>query len=116
MNFTYLDSIVLIIYLTGITWFGIKIAGKQGSSRDYFLGGRNVPWWAVCFAIVATETSTLTFISIPGLAYLTNMNFLQLALGYFLGRVVVAWIILPAYFRGSWERHIPFWPNVLGSP
>ena len=116
MNFTYLDSIVLIIYLTGITWFGIKIAGKQGSSRDYFLGGGNVPWWAVCFAIVATETSTLTFISIPGLAYLTNMNFLQLALGYFLGRVVVAWIILPAYFKGELGTAYTFLAKRFGIP
>jgi solute:Na+ symporter, SSS family len=116
MHFTWLDTFILIAYLVGITWFGIKIAGKQGSTKDYFLGGRKIPWWAVCFAIVATETSTLTFISIPGLAYLTNMNFLQLTLGYFLGRAVVAWIILPSYFRGELGTAYTFLANRFGTP
>lgn len=116
MHFTYLDTFILIVYLAGITLFGIKIAGKQSSSRDYFLGGRKIPWWAVCFAIVATETSTLTFISIPGLAYMTNLNFLQLTLGYFLGRVVVAWIILPAYFRGELGTAYSYLASRFGIP
>ncbi len=84
MNFTILDFLIIIVYLGGITLFGIKIAGKQVSTKDYFLGGGKIPWWVVCLSIVATETSTLTFISIPGLAYLTNLNFLQITLGYFL--------------------------------
>lgn len=116
MNFTYLDTIILIAYLAGITWFGIKIAGKQSSTKDYFLGGRKIPWWAVCFAIVATETSTLTFISIPGLAYLTNLNFLQITLGYFIGRGIVAWIILPAYFKGEMGTAYTFLSNRFGIP
>jgi solute:Na+ symporter, SSS family len=116
MNFTYLDTFILILYLAGITWFGIRIAGKQSSSSDYFLGGRKLPWWAVCFAIVATETSTLTFISIPGVAYLTNLNFLQLTFGYFIGRLVVAWIILPAYFRGTLGTAYTFLANRFGVP
>lgn len=116
MNFTYLDTIIIIVYLTGITWFGIKIAGKQSSSKDYFLGGRDIPWWAACFAIVATETSTLTFISIPGLAYITNLNFLQITIGYFAGRVVVAWIILPAYFRGELGTAYTYLANRFGTP
>ncbi len=116
MHFTYLDTVILIAYLAGITWFGIKIAGKQESSKDYFLGGRKIPWWAICFAIVATETSTLTFISIPGLAYLTNMNFLQLALGYFLGRIIVAWVILPAYFKGELGTAYTFLAKRFGIP
>ncbi len=116
MHFTWFDTIILIVYLTGITWFGIKIAGKQVSSKDYFLGGRKIPWWAVCFAIVATETSTLTFISIPGLAYLTNMNFLQLTLGYFIGRAIVAWVILPSYFKGELGTAYTFLANRFGNP
>lgn len=116
MHFTWLDTVILIGYLTGITWFGIKIAGKQESSRDYFLGGRKLPWWAVCFAIVATETSTLTFISIPGLAYITNLNFLQLTLGYFIGRAIVAWIILPSYFKGELGTAYTFLANRFGTP
>ena len=116
MNFTYLDAIIVILYLSGITWFGIRLAGKQTTTKDYFLGGRKIPWWVVCFSIVATETSTLTFISIPGLAYLTNLNFLQITLGYFLGRVIVAWIILPAYFKGELGTAYTFLANRFGIP
>jgi solute:Na+ symporter, SSS family len=101
MGFTYLDLLILIVYIVGITTFGIKIAGRQSTATDYFLGGRKMPWWAVCFAIVAAETSTLTVISVPGLAYLTNLNFLQIALGYIIGRIVISFIILPSYFRGE---------------
>src|SRR5690554_3927703 len=116
MNFTILDFLIIIVYLGGITLFGIKIAGKQVSTKDYFLGGGKIPWWVVCLSIVATETSTLTFISIPGLAYLTNLNFLQITLGYFLGRVIVAWIILPAYFRGELGTAYTFLANRFGTP
>ena len=116
MNFTILDFLIIIVYLGGITLFGIKIAGKQVSTKDYFLGGGKIPWWVVCLSIVATETSTLTFISIPGLAYLTNLNFLQITLGYFLGRVIVAWIILPAYFKGELGTAYTFLANRFGTP
>jgi solute:Na+ symporter, SSS family len=116
MHFTFLDTAILVAYLAGITWFGIKIAGKQSTTKDYFLGGRKIPWWAVCFAIVATETSTLTFISIPGLAYMTNLNFLQLTFGYFLGRLVVAYIILPAYFRGELGTAYSYLSSRFGTP
>lgn len=116
MGFTYLDLAIVVVYMAGISWFGIKIAGKQTSTKDYFLGGRRMPWWAVSFAIVAAETSTLTFISIPGLAYMTNLNFLQLTFGYFLGRVIVAWIILPAYFTGELGTAYTFLANRFGTP
>ena len=101
MSFTMLDYVVLAAYLIGIASFGIWRGGKQGSARDYFLGKDHIPWWVVCFSIVAAETSTLTFISIPGLAYLTNLNFLQVTIGYLLGRIVVSLIFLPAYFKGE---------------
>jgi len=116
MNFTILDTIIVIAYLTGITWFGIRIAGKQTSTKDYFLGGRKIPWVVVCFSIVATETSALTFISIPGLAYMTNLNFLQITLGYFLGRVIIAWILLPSYFKGELGTAYTFLANRFGTP
>ena len=116
MNFTYLDTIIIIVYIAGVTFFGIKIAGKQSSSNDYFLGGKKIPWLAVCFAIVAAETSTLTFISIPGLAYMTNLNFLQLTFGYFIGRVIVAWVILPAYFKGELGTAYTFLSGRFGIP
>ncbi|MEX1275450.1 MAG: sodium:solute symporter [Bacteroidota bacterium] len=101
MSFTTLDYVVLAVYLIAIASFGIWRGGKQGSARDYFLGKDNIPWWVVCFSIVAAETSTLTFISIPGLAYLTNLNFLQVTFGYLLGRIVVSFIFLPAYYKGE---------------
>ncbi|MEE9187198.1 MAG: sodium:solute symporter, partial [Bacteroidota bacterium] len=95
MGFSTLDAVIVVVYLTGMAIFGVVSGGKQTSTRDYFLGSKTVPWWAVCFAIVATETSTLTFISIPGLAYLTNLNFLQLTFGYLLGRIFVSFVLLP---------------------
>ncbi len=101
MGFGTADWIIVVAYLAGVTLVGILTRGSQKSSSDYFLGGKNIPWWAACFAIVATETSTLTFISIPGLAYLTNLNFLQVTLGYLLGRITVSFLFLPAYFRGE---------------
>jgi SSS family transporter len=101
MGFTLLDSLIVVAYLVGVTAVGIIAAGRQTSARDYFLGKKSIPWWAVCFAIVATETSTLTFISIPGLAYATNLNFLQLTFGYLVGRIAVSYLLLPAYATGE---------------
>ncbi len=101
MGFSPLDAFIVLAYLLCIAIFGILSGGKQASTYDYFLGGRNIPWWAVCFAVVATETSTLTFISIPGVAYASNLNFLQLTFGYILGRVFIARVLLPAYARGN---------------
>jgi SSS family solute:Na+ symporter len=101
MGFAAIDYAIVIAYLVGMAVFGVISGGKQTSTRDYFLGSRNLPWWAVCFAIVATETSTLTFISIPGLAYLTNLNFLQITFGYLLGRIMVSALLLPSYSTGE---------------
>ncbi|MDD1475209.1 hypothetical protein MEO41_28670, partial [Dolichospermum sp. ST_sed4] len=78
MHVSTLDYAIIIFYLIGITVFGKIIGGKQKTVKDYFIGSQEVPWWVISFSIVAAETSTLTFISIPGLAYLTNLNFLQL--------------------------------------
>jgi solute:Na+ symporter, SSS family len=101
LGFTTLDYIVVVVYLIAVATFGIISAGRQRSSKDYFLGGRDMPWWAVLFSVVATETSTLTFISIPAVAYGDNLTFLQLTFGYIIGRGVVAVWFLPAYFRGE---------------
>ena len=115
MGFSSIDFVIIIIYLVGVAAFGIVSGGKQKSTHDYFLGSRKIPWWAVCFAIVATETSTLTFISIPGVAYLTNFNFLQLTIGYILGRIVIALLFLPAYFKGNLETAYTFLSNRFGN-
>lgn len=114
MSFTTLDYVVLITYLIGIASFGIWRGGKQGSARDYFLGKDHIPWWVVCFSIVAAETSTLTFISIPGLAYLTNLNFLQVTIGYLLGRIVVSLVFLPAYYKGELSTAYGFMQTRFG--
>lgn len=101
MGFTTLDFIVVVGYLVAVSVLGILSAGQQRSSGDYFLGGRDMPWWAVLFSVVATETSTLTFISIPAVAYGGNLTFLQLTFGYIAGRIIVAIWFLPAYFKGE---------------
>ncbi len=109
-----LDYIIIIAYLIGIAVFGIITGGKQTTAKDYFLGSKVVPWWAVCFSIVAAETSTLTFISIPGLAYLTNLNFLQLTIGYLIGRIIIAKVFLPAYYKGELSTAYGFLENRFG--
>jgi len=110
-----LDYIIIGVYLIGVAAFGIISGGKQKTVKDYFLGATKVPWWAVCFSIVAAETSTLTFISIPGLAYLTNLNFLQLTFGYLLGRIVIATYFLPAYYKGDLSTAYAYLDNRFGS-
>lgn len=100
-RFGLIDLTVLVLYLAGTTAFGIYVGRRQKGTADYFVGGRVIPWWAVLFSIVATETSALTFISIPGLAYAGNLGFLQIAAGYILGRIGVATLLLPRYFQGE---------------
>ncbi|UCF63586.1 MAG: sodium:solute symporter, partial [bacterium] len=101
MNFTIFDSLIVIVYMTASAMIGAWIGRKQKSTADYFLGGRNIPWFAVTFSIVATETSVLTFISIPAVSYIGDMTFLQICMGYILGRILVAWLMIPAYYRGD---------------
>lgn len=101
MRLDRLDLAIIAIYLVGITLFGLRFRKKQRSLRDYFLADRNIPWWAICLSIVAAETSTLTIISTPGLAYDTNLMFLQLVLGYAVGRIIISFVLLPHYFRGD---------------
>jgi len=96
-----LDLAVILLYLVGITWFGARFRKRQHSLKDYFLGGRSAPWWAIAFSIVSAETSTLTVIGTPGLAFSGDLGFLQVVLGYLLARVVIAVLFLPHYFRGE---------------
>jgi len=109
-----LDYVIIVVFLIGTAAFGIISGGKQKTVKDYFLGSKEIPWWAVCFSIVAAETSTLTFISIPGLAYLTNLNFLQVTFGYLIGRIIVAAILLPAYSKGELKTAYTFLENRFG--
>ncbi|HLA12034.1 MAG TPA: sodium:solute symporter [Pyrinomonadaceae bacterium] len=98
-----LDLAIILAYLLGIVLFGTWFARKQKTTSDYFLGDRSIPWWAVAFSIVATETSTITFISVPGIAFSRggNFQFLQLVFGYLLGRIVISLLFIPSYFRGE---------------
>lgn len=100
-RFGILDFVVLVAYLAGTTALGIWLGRNQKNTTDYFVAGRNIPWWAVMFSIVAAETSALTFISVPGLAVLGDFGFLQVCMGYVLGRIVIAFVLLPRYFEGE---------------
>ena len=100
-RFTWLDAVVLVAYLAGTTTLGLYLGRRQRSAKDYFVADRAIPWWAVLFSVVASETSALTFISIPGLAYIGNLGFLQVVAGYIIGRIVVAFTLLPRYYQGE---------------
>ena len=115
MQLTWADYLVIVGYLAAIIAFGSWFARFQKTTRDYFLTGRTVPWWAVCFTVVATETSTLTFIGIPAAAYAGNMVFLQLAFGYIIGRILVSLLFIPAYFRGDLYTSYELLQRRLGS-
>src|SRR5579885_2726349 len=101
MGLNSADLAIIAIYLAGITLFGLRFRKRQRSLRDYFLADRNIPWWAIALSIVAAETSTLTIISVPGIAFTGDFGFLQLAMGYLLGRIVICILFLPRYFRGE---------------
>src|SRR5262245_1933394 len=99
-----LDLSVVVLYVAGMTLFGAWFARRQRDLRTYFVGDRNVAWWLVLVSIVATETSTVTFLSVPGLAFNPaggNLTFLQLSFGYLIGRALIAWFLLPQYLRGE---------------
>ncbi len=101
MGLNHVDLLIIAVYLAGITLFGLRFRKQQRSLRDYFLAERNIPWWAIALSIVAAETSTLTIISIPGLAYDSDLTFLQVVMGYVVGRVIISFVLLPHYFRGE---------------
>jgi SSS family solute:Na+ symporter len=97
-----LDLAIILAYLLGVTLLGLRFRQQQHNLQDYFLGGKSAPWWALAFSIVATETSTLTIIGTPAIAYAGNLTFLQLILGYLIGRVLITIFFLPGYFRGEY--------------
>jgi SSS family transporter len=96
-----IDLVVLAVYLAGIVAFGAYFSKSHHTIQDYFVSGKRLPWWAIMGSIVATETSTVTFISVPGYAYSTNFTFLQLVMGYMIGRLAVSILFIPAYFKGE---------------
>ena len=98
-----LDLVVVIAYFAAVLVTGLLLAGRQQDASDYFLGRRGLPWWAIMLSIVATETSALTIISVPGLAARSDLTFLQLSFGYLIGRIGIASFLLPGYFDGTQE-------------
>jgi solute:Na+ symporter, SSS family len=116
MVLTWADYLVIAGYLTAITAFGSWFARFQHTTRDYFLTGRTVPWWGICFTVVATETSTLSFIGVPAGAYAGNFAFLQLAVGYIVGRILVSVLFIPAYFRGELYTSYELLQRRFGAP
>src|SRR5436190_23356246 len=97
----FVDLGIVALYLVGITLFGARFRRRQSTLKDYFLGGRTAPWWAIALSIVSAETSTLTVIGTPALSFQGNLGFLQLVFGYLLARIVISTLFLPAYFRGE---------------
>jgi solute:Na+ symporter, SSS family len=95
------DWLVITVYLAGIIALGVWFGKDQRNTRDYFLGSRNVSWWAIGFSIVATETSALTVIGVPGLAFGGDLGFLQMIVGYVLARIILAAVLVPHYFKGE---------------
>ena len=98
---SFIDLSIIIIFLAGLCIYGLLQGRKNVSSKDYFLGTGTTPWWVAMFSIVATETSVLTFISIPGLAYRGDWFFLQLGMGYIVGRILVSAFLIPQYFKSG---------------
>jgi SSS family transporter len=96
-----LDLALIIAYFAAMIGIGVVVGARTSGAKDYFLGARDLPWWALLLSIVATETSTVTFLSVPGLAYTGDLTFLQLPMGYVLGRLLVVWLLLPHYCRGD---------------
>src|SRR5215470_14229322 len=101
MRIHSVDLGIVIAYLLGVTALGVYFRRGSQDAKDYFLGGRTAPWWAIAFSIVATETSTLTIIGTPAIAYGGNLTFLQLVFGYLIGRILIVLVLLPGYFRGE---------------
>src|SRR5260370_14822608 len=96
-----LDIAVIAAYCVAVVVFGLVLSGRQRDARDYFLGHRGLPWWAIMLSIVATETSAITVISFPGIGARTNLTWLQVTFGYLVGRIAVAALLLPGYFDGT---------------
>jgi SSS family solute:Na+ symporter len=101
MQLAAVDVVVILAYIVGVVWLGLRLGRGQNSARAYTIGNRDLPWFAVLLSIVATETSTVTFLSVPGIAYAGDMTWLQLPIGFAIGRLVVAWFLLPRYFEGE---------------
>jgi solute:Na+ symporter, SSS family len=110
------DWTVIILYLLGMISLGVWFGKDQHNARDYFLGSRNLPWWSVGLSIVATETSALTFIGVPALAFGGDIAFIQMVIGYVIARVILAVVMVPHYFKGEIYSPYQLLANSFGEP
>src|SRR6187402_1179428 len=116
--FSTADWLVIIIYLLGIIGLGVWFGRDQKNTRDYFLGSRNIPWWGIGLSIVAAETSALTIIGVPAMAYAEkgNMAFIQMIIGYVIARIILAVVMVPHYFKGEIYSPYQLLENSFGAP
>src|SRR5436190_6657268 len=108
------DWLVIAVYLVGIILFGLWIGKDQKNTRDYFLGSKNIPWWGIGLSIVAAETSALTIIGVPGMAYAGNIGFIQMIAGNVIARIILAVVMVPHYLSGEIYSPYQLFANTLG--
>src|SRR5216683_5456961 len=111
---TIADWSIIIFYLVGIIALGVWFGKDQKNTRDYFLGGKNIPWWGIGLSIVAAETSALTIIGVPAMAYGGDLAFLQLIIGYVIARIILAVVLVPHYFTGEIYSPYQLFANAFG--
>src|SRR5881394_1253890 len=114
--FEFVDWLVIGIYLAGIILFGFWFGKDQKNTRDYFLGSKNIPWWGIGLSIVAAETSALTIIGVPAIAYGGNLLFIQMVIGYIVARIILAAVKVPHYFKGEIYSPYQLFANTFGPP
>src|SRR5512136_1744080 len=110
------DWAIILLYLFGIIALGLWFGKDQHNTRDYFLGSKNVPWWGIGLSIVAAETSAMTMISVPAIAYGTNLGLVQVVLGYVIARIILAILLVPQYFKGELYSPYQLFANRFGAP
>ncbi len=113
MNFTIIDLVVVIAYLLFVTIIGLYFSDTK-NSKDFFLADKNLPWYFIMLSIVATETSSLTFLNVPGISFKTDFSFLQIAIGFIFGRIIVAFYILPSYYKNNYVSVYQWIGETLG--
>src|SRR6185295_17102696 len=114
--FNSADWLVIATYFVGIIGLGVWFGKDQRNTRDYFLGSKNIPWWGIGLSIVAAETSALTIISVPAMAFGSNMTFLQIVIGYVIGRILLAIVMVPHYLRGEIYSPYQLLEQSFGAP
>src|SRR5438477_7886037 len=112
--FSFADWLIILAYLFGIIALGVWFGKDQRTTRDYFLGGKNIPWWGIGLSIVAAETSALTIIGVPAMAYGGNIAFLQMIVGYLIARIILAIVLVPHYFKGEIYSPYQLFANAFG--